>query len=194
MKKLLLGLTLFSMLLTPVSASADDSTFDFQLGGEEWYHEAIAPDEILEDKVVVTNATAYPMEIRLIETENLEDSELYDVMQYSIGDSGYMDLSELSSDWYEVESGETAVVPVVGYLPDTLGNEWQGKELNARFHFQGRLLVPEGTDTDMSVSHSAGGVTVKTGDSTEIGGLCILLGVSALIILVCVRRCLHERR
>ena len=103
MKKLLLGLTLFSMLLTPVSASADDSTFDFQLGGEEWYHEAIAPDEILEDKVVVTNATAYPMEFRLIETENLEDSELYDVMQYSIGDSGYMDLSELSSDWYEVE-------------------------------------------------------------------------------------------
>ncbi|MBM6750209.1 hypothetical protein H6A65_01645 [Mediterraneibacter glycyrrhizinilyticus] len=194
MKKFLLGLTLFSMLFTPVTASADNSTFDFRLGGEDWYHESIAPDEFLEDKVIVTNASAYPLEFRLIETENLEDSDLYEVMQYSIGDSGYMDLAELSSDWYEVESGETAVVPVVGYLPDTLGNDWQGKELNARFHFVGRLLAPEGTDTEVSVTQSAGGVTVKTGDSTEISGLCVLLGVSALIILVCVRRCLHERR
>lgn len=139
MKRILLGLLLFALSINPVPVYAE-KTFSFELGGEDWHHGTIAPGELLEDKVIVENATGYPLKFRLIRTENLNDSELYDVMKYSMDDSDYMDLADITSGWIPVAVGETAEIPVVGYMPETLGNEWQGKKLNARFYFEGRML------------------------------------------------------
>ena len=148
MKRILLSLMLLALTLNPVSVYADDKdkTFHFELGGEDWNHDTIAPGELLEDKVIVENATGYPLKFRLIRTENLHDSELYGVMKYSMGGSGFGDLADITSGWFQVADGERAEVPVVGYMPETLGNEWQGKELNARFYFEGRLVE----ESDMS--------------------------------------------
>ena len=148
MKRILLSLMLLALTLNPVSVYADDKdkTFHFELGGEDWNHDTIAPGELLEDKVIVENATGYPLKFRLIRTENLHDSELYGVMKYSMGGSGFVDLADITSGWFQVADGERAEVPVVGYMPETLGNEWQGKELNARFYFEGRLVE----ESDMS--------------------------------------------
>ena len=148
MKKMLLSLVLFALLVNPVPVYAEDTekSFHFELGGGDWHHDTIAPGELLEDKVIVENATGYPLKFRLIRTENLNDSELYGVMKYSMDGSDFVDLADIASDWIPVAAGEKAEIPVVGYMPETLGNEWQGKELSARFYFEGRLLE----ETDIS--------------------------------------------
>ena len=78
MKRILLSLMLLALTLNPVSVYADDKdkTFHFELGGEDWNHDTIAPGELLEDKVIVENATGYPLKFRLIRTENLHDLDL----------------------------------------------------------------------------------------------------------------------
>lgn len=147
MKKRLLVCLVLALCCIPVPVYADGSgkTFHFELGGGDWYHGSVAPGEFLEDTVIVENETDYPLKFRLVKTENLHESRLYGVMMYSMGGSGFVSLRDMASDWIEVGVGEAVELPVVGYLPETLGNEWQGGELRVRFHFEGRLL--EGTDT-----------------------------------------------
>lgn len=45
MKRILLSLMLLALTLNPVSVYADDKdkTFHFELGGEDWNHDTIAP-------------------------------------------------------------------------------------------------------------------------------------------------------
>lgn len=135
----------------PVYASGNVNDFSFELGGGDWYHGSVAPGDVLEDTVVVENASGYPLKFRLVRTENLHESGLYEVMMYSLGGSEYGRLSGLDSDWIRVGAGETLELPVKGYLPETLGNEWQGKELNVRFYFEGRLVLDEPNEPDKPV-------------------------------------------
>lgn len=107
MKRLLLGILLMGVVASPLKAEASSPHFAFHIGGEEWVHKGVAPMELMEDTVEVTNDTESPLQFRLVDTENLNGSSLYDVMMYSYNNSDFMKLNELSSEWVEVESGET---------------------------------------------------------------------------------------
>ncbi len=103
----------------------------------------------------------YPMEYRLESVENLGDSELFDVMTFSLFGSEYVNLSQLQSDWIKVESGETHEGALMGYLPANVGNEWQGKTLNARFHFTARMDVDE--DEHVEIEQNGSNVIILMG-------------------------------
>ena len=107
MKRLLLGIMFLGILVSPLKADASSPNFAFHIGGEEWVHESVAPMELMEDTVEVTNETESPLQFRLVDTENLNGSSLYDVMMYSYNNSDFVKLNELSSEWVQVESGET---------------------------------------------------------------------------------------
>ena len=59
MKRILLSLMLLALTLNPVSVYADDKdkTFHFELGGEDWNHDTIAPGEHNVEKGNFENAT-----------------------------------------------------------------------------------------------------------------------------------------
>lgn len=194
MKRLVLGIMILGVIANPLEAVASSDSFAFQVGGEEWRHENIAPDEIIEDTVEVTNDTEYTLQFRLVDTENLNESPLYDVMLYSYNNQEFVDLKELTSDWIEVESGETVQLPLKGYMPIELGNDWQGKELTARFHFEGKLLENDSEST-VDVTQQGNKVTVKTGDTSDFSMYLLIAAVSLVIItIIGVRRCYIEKR
>ena len=181
MKRLVLGIMILGVIANPLKAVASSDSFAFQVGGEEWRHENIAPDEIIEDTVEVTNDTEYALQFRLVDTENLNESPLYDVMLYSYNNQ-------------EVESGETVQLPLKGYMPIELGNDWQGKELTARFHFEGKLLENDSEST-VDVTQQGNKVTVKTGDTSDFSMYLLIAAVSLVIItIIGVRRCYIEKR
>lgn len=194
MKRLVLGIMILGVIANPLKAVASSDSFAFQVGGEKWRHENIAPDEIIEDTVEVTNDTEYALQFRLVDTENLNESPLYDVMLYSYNNQEFVDLKELTSDWVEVESGETVQLPLKGYMPIELGNDWQGKELTARFHFEGKLLENDSEST-VDVTQQGNKVTVKTGDTSDFSMYLLIAAVSLVIItIIGVRRCYIEKR
>lgn len=193
MKRLLLGILLMGVVASPLKAEASSPHFAFHIGGEEWVHKGVAPMELMEDTVEVTNDTESPLQFRLVDTENLNGSSLYDVMMYSYNNSDFMKLNELSSEWVEVESGETVKLPLQGYMPAEVDNSYQVMEMKARFNFEGRLLETNSEDVD--ITQNGNKVTVKTGDNTQIGllSMTMLISLAVLIILI-VRRWYIEKR
>lgn len=147
----------------------------------------------MEDTVEVTNDTESSLQFRLVDTENLNGSPLYDVMMYSYNNSDFVKLKELSSEWVEVESGETVKLPLQGYMPAEVDNSYQVMEMKARFNFEGRLLETNSEDVD--ITQNGNKVTVKTGDNTQIGllSMTMLISLAVLIILI-VRRWYIEKR
>ena len=111
------------------------------------------------------------------------ETPLYDVMLYSYNNQEFVDLKELTSDWVEVESGETVQLPLKGYMPIELGNDWQGKELTARFHFEGKTLENDSEST-VDVTQQGNKVTVKTGDTSDFSMYLLIAAVSLVIITI----------
>ena len=75
-----------------------------------------------------------------------------------------------------------------------LGNDWQGKELTARFHFEGKLLENDSEST-VDVTQQGNKVTVKTGDTSDFSMYLLIAAVSLVIItIIGVRRCYIEKR
>lgn len=193
MKRLLLGIMFMGVLASPLKADASSPNFAFHIGGEEWSHEGVAPMELMEDTVEVTNDTESTLEFRLVDTDNLNESPLYDVMMYSYNNSDFMELKELSSEWVQVESGETVKLPLQGYMPAEVNNECQLMEMKARFNFEGRLLETGSEDVD--IIQKGDKVTVKTGDNTQVCLLFLSMLVSlAVLIILIVRRWYIEKR
>lgn len=192
MKWLLRFMVCAFMLLSPITAYAEGETFEFQLNGDDWVHEElIIPDETIEDQVSVTNMGKYPMEYRLESVENLGDSELFDVMTFSLFGSEYVKLSQLQSDWIKVESGETHEGILMGYLPANVGNEWQGKTLNARFHFTARMDVDE--DEHVEIEQNGSNVIIKTGDNTDVSSIIWIMMIALIIMAVCIKSLIRRR-
>lgn len=192
MKWLLRFMVCAFMLLSPVTAYAESETFEFQLNGDDWIHqELLIPDETIKDQVSVTNMGKNPMEYRLESVENLGDSELFDVMTFSLFGSDYVNLSQLQSDWIKVESGETHEGVLMGYLPADVGNEWQGKTLNARFHFAARMVVDE--DEHVEIEQNGSNVVIKTGDNTDVSSIIWIMLIALGIMAVCVKKLLERR-
>lgn len=193
MKRLLLGIMFLGILASPLKADASSPNFAFHIGGEEWVHESVAPMELMEDTVEVTNETESPLQFRLVDTENLNGSSLYDVMMYSYNNSDFVKLNELSSEWVQVESGETVELPLQGYMPAEVNNDFQSMEMQARFNFEGRLLETDSEDVD--IIQKGDKVIAKTGDNTHVGLLSITMLVSlAVLIVLIVRRWYIEKR
>lgn len=192
MKKWLLGILFLGVIASPLKADADSPNFAFTIGGEEWVHEGVAPMELMEDTVEVTNDTENSLQFRLVGTENLNNSSLYDVVMYSYNNSEFTKLNELASEWVEVKGGETVELPLQGYIPAEISNECQSMEMQARFNFEGRLLAANSEDVE--ITQNGNKVTVKTGDNTHADVLFITMLISlAVLITLIVRRWYIEK-
>lgn len=136
----------------------------------------VLPGDSWSDSFTLTNKTDTTVRVKLDNVEAIENSELQDILDFTLSGDTYKDLSSIKTDWFELEKNESKVFDLGIHFPKDAKNECQGKVFKAKVSFA--CEAPEGGIINQN------GDIVQTGDETNLIGLSILCSISLSVILL----------
>ena len=175
----------------------------FQVIAKSKTYNCFSPGDYITESFLIQNNSDSPLQVRLQNVSNIENSALYSVVQAGwITDNesiSFHSLADITSNWQHLDGNSSTPLHLCLYFPKELGNYYQNKRLEACFTFEGRCLNSEITgqqniviNTSPQMSDSSTNTVLSpppTGDTSYIGSV-LISGLLYLLLFVF----LHHKR
>lgn len=173
-----------------IRAEFQDGIFSMDTDSSEFCRENLAPGDVVTYQYVIENHTKGIVEVRLNEIQNGKDSALYDVFDVTLvpgadaaDDPVWCKLSDLHTDFEDIQPGEKQIYKVCMSLPERAGNVCQSQELHAKAVFEGRMTEPEASNQTGKAGNKGVYDRVKTGDKYSVFRFTALMVMALVLIL-----------
>lgn len=143
---------------------------------------SVLPGDTWSDNFTITNKTDSTVKVKLDKVEGINNSELQDMMKFTVNGERFNTLSDIKTNWFELGKGESKAFNVEFYFDKDAKNEWQGKKFQARLFFA--CEAPEGSHITQN------GDIVQTGDKSNLAipSLVCIASLSVILLSILLKR------